>query len=103
MARNNNIETPGAESESPVTTENTVDNSVVTDKPFSVASADREQIFEHFSGYKSDNGESIVLNADFSSLVDLALNPPHVIDTTVITKTRDGYSTPVLTEKGWVV
>ncbi|EAQ6129183.1 hypothetical protein AXA88_08965 [Salmonella enterica] len=105
MARNNNVEVPGGDS--PDITGDALQTTEPQPQPvtFSVSTATKEQILEYFSRYKDDGGESIVLDADFSTLVDMALNPLHVVDIPqpAVTDGKTTYRNPVLTDKGWIV
>ncbi|EBJ6950724.1 hypothetical protein DYJ22_09175 [Salmonella enterica] len=103
MARNNNVEVPGGDS--PDITGDALQMAETQPAVFSVTTATKEQILEYFSRYKDADGDSIVLDADFSALVDMALNPLHVVDIPqpAVTDGKAPYRSPVLTEKGWVV
>lgn len=105
MTRKKSVEVPGGESPADNIDESdvqAVDPQPVTE--FSVATATKEQMLEHFSGYQNSDGESIILNADFSSLVELALKPQHIeIPAPAVADGKAAYSAPVLTDKGWVV
>ncbi|ECA4811374.1 hypothetical protein ELP00_14685 [Salmonella enterica subsp. enterica serovar Kiambu] len=104
MARNNSVEVPGGESPADNIDESDVQAVDPQSVTFSVATATKEQMLEHFSGYQNSDGESIILNADFSSLVELALKPQHIeIPAPAVTDGKAAYSAPVLTDKGWVV
>ncbi|EJO2705742.1 hypothetical protein NRE95_001188 [Salmonella enterica] len=104
MARNNSVEVPGGES--PTDNIDTSDVQTAEAQPvtFSVATATKEQMLEHFSGYQNSDGESIILNADFSSLVELALKPQRIeLTAPAVADGKAAYNAPVLTDKGWVV
>ncbi|EBQ4755620.1 hypothetical protein LE36_19235 [Salmonella enterica subsp. diarizonae] len=105
MARNNAIETPGGEATANTATANTDSSSESVAKSFDISTATKEQMLEYFSGYRDESGESIVLDNAFDSLVDMALNPLHVVDTSqpTLTDGKAPHRTPVLTEQGWVV
>lgn len=105
MARNNNVEVPGGDS--PDIAGDVLPTAEPQSQPvtFSVSTATKEQILEYFSRYKDTDGDSIVLDADFSALVDMALNPLHVVDIPqpAVTDGKTTYRNPVLTDKGWIV
>lgn len=97
MARKNDVEIPGGES--PDST-----GDAQTPETFSVSTATKEQLLERFSGYQDAEGESIILDADFSALVELALKPQRIeIPAPAVTDGKAPHRTPVLTDKGWVV
>ncbi|EGT7582585.1 hypothetical protein JE599_001904 [Salmonella enterica] len=102
MARNNNVEVPGGDPQ------DIAGDVVQTAEPqpvtFSVSTATKEQILEYFSRYQDDGGESIVLDADFSVLVDMALKPQRVeIPLPAASDGKVPHRAPVLTDKGWIV
>ncbi|EOV0283813.1 hypothetical protein ACOIP5_002749 [Salmonella enterica] len=101
MARNNNVEMPGGDS--PDNTGDALQTAEQQTSAFSVTTATKEQILERFSGYQDAEGESIILDADFSSLVELALRPQRVEIPAPVTDGKVPHRAPVLTDKGWVV
>ncbi|ECF1923107.1 hypothetical protein E1L25_14145 [Salmonella enterica subsp. enterica serovar Newport] len=102
MARSNNVEMPGGES--PDSTGDALQTAEPQQVTFSVTTATREQILEHFSHYQDAEGESVILDADFSMLVDMALKPQRVeIPLPAATDGKAPHRAPVLTDKGWVV
>lgn len=102
MARKKNIEMPGGEaSDNAGDTLQKAEQQTVT---FSVTTATKEQILEHFSHYQDAEGESVILDADFSMLVDMALKPQRVeIPLPAASDGKVPHRAPVLTDKGWVV
>lgn len=101
MARKKTIEVPGGES--PDTAGDALQTAEPQQVTFSVAGATREQILEHFSGYQDPEGDSIILDADFASLVELALKPRSIEIPAPVIDGKAPHSTPVLTDKGWIV
>ncbi|HAF1610251.1 TPA: hypothetical protein G8M64_004604 [Salmonella enterica] len=99
MARKNDVEMPGGES--PDSTGDALQTAEPQQVTFSVSRATKEQILEHFSGYQDAEGESIILDADFSLLVELALKPQRTEIPAADGKAP--HRAPVLTDKGWVV
>ncbi|HGB3909051.1 TPA: hypothetical protein ACIVLM_000313 [Salmonella enterica subsp. enterica serovar Birkenhead] len=102
MARKKTIEVPGGDS--PDITGDALQTAETQPVTFSVSTATKEQILDYFSRYKDSDGDSLILDADFSALVDMALKPQHVdIPLPAATDGKMPHRAPVLTEKGWVV
>ncbi|ECT1020799.1 hypothetical protein DPO11_11890 [Salmonella enterica] len=99
MARRKAIEVPGGESPDIAGEVSQTE----LQPAFSVTTATREQILEHFSGYQDPEGDSIIMCADFASLVDMALKPQRIEIPAPATDGKAPHRTPVLTEQGWVV
>ncbi|HCM1918743.1 TPA: hypothetical protein N3A33_004781 [Salmonella enterica subsp. salamae serovar 28:r:e,n,z15] len=102
MGREKKIEIPGGASP------DIPDSVIQTPEPqpvvFSVSTATKEQILEHFSGYRDAEGENIILDADFSDLVELALKPQRIeAADPAVADNKAPHRAPVLTDKGWVV
>lgn len=101
MARSNNVEMPGGES--PDSTGDELQTAEPQQVTFSVASATIEQILERFSGYQDPEGDSIIMDADFVSLAELALKHRSIEIPAPAIDGKAPHRAPVLTDKGWVV